>query len=112
MKFPQAADSVSCRLVTPFGECGLKWLQIPQNQKAEPGHSLRGVWVEISHHVSALKRLICHSLRGVWVEILLSADKSASGAGHSLRGVWVEILIDLLNHSQLNVTPFGECGLK
>ncbi len=39
------SDDVFC-LVTPFGECGLKFTFIPRWVKYF-GHSLRGVWVEI-----------------------------------------------------------------
>ena len=90
----------------------MKYLELNKKTCIRPGHSLRGVWVEIQ--VAPVHGRIAggHSLRGVWVEIGLGTGVFTAAACHSLRGVWVEISAPESKQISVIVTPFGECGLK
>ena len=99
------------KLVTPFGECGLKYshfllcLLLPSvTPFGECG--LKFLRVILSMF------LLCHSLWGVWVEIQSFDIDIKLRNRHSLWGVWVEISFNVITRILFIVTPFGECGLK
>ena len=53
-----------------------------------------------------------HTLTGVWVEISLANDIEIKKSGHTLTGVWVEILHDCKFTEIVGVTPSRVCELK
>ena len=91
--------------VTPSRVCELKW-QRHERLSYVPGHTLTGVWVEISQ--KRIRDIItnCHTLTGVWVEIIFSSF-SAPGCSHTLTGVWVEIFYTACNFNSISSHPHG-----
>ena len=53
-----------------------------------------------------------HTLTGVWVEISLANDIEIKKSGHTLTGVWVEILHDCKFTEIVGVTHSQVCELK
>ena len=76
--------------VTPFGECGLKYVRNPPYYFAVSGHSLWGVWVEIRETPNPSESLYVTPFGECGLKLMEVYRK------------WIDRL----------VTPFGECGLK
>jgi len=73
------------------------------------GHSLAGVWIEISTlSIMLPSRIYGHSLAGVWIEIPYGRKPTVRYWGHSLAGVWIEIL--KVSGQQRQATRSLPCG--
>ena len=90
------------------------WVEIsssPITGSSVTCHTLTGVWVEMMNLIQFLLSL-SHTLTGVWVEISLANDIEIKKSGHTLTGVWVEILHDCKFTEIVGVTPSRVCELK
>ena len=70
--------------------CELKLNPKYKDISTTDGHTLTGVWVEISLANDIEIKKSGHTLTGVWVEINRTS-KIACPECHTLTGVWVEI---------------------
>ena len=112
MKFWTSENSIPGRFVTPFGECGLKFISSRPIRTAEEVTPFGECGLKWTLPPLLPRVPVRHSLRGVWVEIYHNGRYEAVKPGHSLRGVWVEMGSTRAVRPGICVTPFGECGLK
>ena len=90
LKLPGRRD-ITTSVVTPSRVCELKYEALSNSAQEWGGHTLTGVWVEISLWRFGVARLsMSHTLTGVWVEISL---------------MWYRLL-------RAMVTPSRVCELK
>ena len=76
---------------SPYGERGLKFLDLLQILDLDESLSLRRAWIEIIGRAANIGPWTSLSLRRAWIEMSDDAAETSDAPSLSLRRAWIEI---------------------
>ena len=99
-------------VVTPFGECGLKWDEEGNLRIKKCVTPFGECGLKLADGLRIYRGSAVTPFGECGLKCLKEPVQSTLRKCHSLRGVWIEIILAVTSKKAVSVTPFGECGLK